>query len=51
MRSPDYGPPAAVFVSTTPAELIQTTGAPQYSPIPKTQLAYATNTQAMSFAT
>ena len=36
--------PSAVFVSTTPAELIQTTGAPQYSPIAKTQLAYVTNT-------
>lgn len=37
-------PPSAVFVSATPAELIQTTGPPRFAPIPKTQLAYVTNT-------
>jgi hypothetical protein len=42
-------PPSAVFVSTVPAELIQTTGAPQYSPIPKTELAYVTNTSSDVF--
>lgn len=36
--------PAAVLVRTHPAELIQTTGAPQYAVIPKTDLAYVTNT-------
>jgi hypothetical protein len=42
-------PPSKVFVSTTPAELIQTTGAPQFAPIPKTQLAYVTNTSSNVF--
>jgi len=37
-------PPAVVYVSTVPAELIETTGDPRYSPIPKTQLSYVTNT-------
>jgi hypothetical protein len=37
-------PPAKVFVSTVPAELIETKGEPQYSPIPRTQLVYVTNT-------
>lgn len=46
---PPVGPPAAVFVSTTPAELIQTTGPPQYSPIDKTNLAYITNTSSNVF--
>jgi hypothetical protein len=46
---PPVGAPAAVFVSTTPAELIQTTGAPQYSPIAKTDLAYVTNTSSNVF--
>ena len=46
---PPVGPPSAVFVSTTPAELIQTTGAPQYSPIAKTELAYVTNTSSNVF--
>jgi hypothetical protein len=41
--------PSAVFVSTTPAELIQTTGAPQYAPIPKTELAYVSNTSSDVF--
>jgi hypothetical protein len=46
---PPIGPPAAVFVSTTPAELIQTTGAPQYSPIAKTGLTYVSNTSSNVF--
>ena len=37
-------PPAVVYVSTTPAELIVTQGDPQFSPISGTQLLYATNT-------
>ncbi len=32
-----------VFVSTTPSELVQTDGPPQYSPIERTQLLYVTN--------
>ncbi len=41
---PSDGPPRKVYVTTTPAELLQTEGAPQYSPIPRTELVYATNT-------
>ncbi len=41
---PSDGRPPQVYVSTTPAELLQTQGAPQFSPIPKTELVYATNT-------
>ena len=37
-------PPAAVFVSTVPAELIETKGEPQYTAIPKTQITYVSNT-------
>jgi len=37
-------PPARVYVSTSPAELIEIKGEPQYSPIPQTQLVYVTNT-------
>jgi hypothetical protein len=33
----------AVFVSTTPTELLQTDGPPQYAPIEGTQLLYVTN--------
>ena len=50
-HSKDPGPPPmggalpAVFVSTTPAELLVTQGAPQLSPIPKTKLLYVTNTE------
>jgi len=36
--------PPAVYVSTTPAELIVTRGNPSYAPIPKTDLLYVTNT-------
>ena len=37
--------PAAlsVFISTTPTELLQTDGPPQYAPIERTQLLYVTN--------
>jgi len=50
-HSKDAGPPPlsqsvpSVFVSTTPAELLVTRGAPQMSPIPKTRLLYVTNTE------
>jgi hypothetical protein len=33
----------AVIVSTTPAELVETEGPPQYTPIERTQLLYVTN--------
>jgi hypothetical protein len=33
-----------IFVSTTPTELVQTEGPPQYSPVSGTQLLYVTNT-------
>ncbi|MGH8678966.1 MAG: carbohydrate-binding family V/XII, partial [Burkholderiales bacterium] len=33
----------AVYVSTTPAELLQTDGAPEYAPIENTRLLYVTN--------
>src|SRR5580658_1690749 len=42
---PMTGVPPAVYVSTTPAELLVTRGAPQMSPIPKTKLLYVTNTE------
>ncbi len=35
--------PLSVFVSTAPAELLQTDGPPQYAPIERTQLLYVTN--------
>jgi hypothetical protein len=38
-----------VYISTTPAKLIQTKGDPQYSPIPKTQLVWVTNTDSDVF--
>ena len=50
-HSKDAGPPPvsgavpAVFMSTTPAELLVTQGAPQLSPIPRTKLLYVTNTE------
>ena len=50
-HSKDPGPPPAsatvpaVFVSTAPAELLVTRGAPQFSPIPKTKLLNITNTE------
>lgn len=34
----------AIYVSTTPAELLQTDGPPQYSPVENTRLLYVTNT-------
>ncbi|MGA2052485.1 MAG: hypothetical protein ABSH19_04155 [Opitutales bacterium] len=34
-----------VYVSTTPAELIQTNGPPNFAPIPNTQILYAQNTE------
>ncbi len=46
---PPIGAPAAVYVSTTPAELVQIVGKPQYSPIPKTELAYVVNTSSDLF--
>ena len=38
-----HGRVPVVFVSTGPAELVQTDGPPQYSPIARTQLLYVTN--------
>ena len=38
-----------VYVRTTPAELIETSGPPQYESIPGTDLAYATNTHSDIF--
>lgn len=37
------GNPPAVYVSTTPAELLITRGDPQYAPIPETSLLFVTN--------
>ena len=37
--------PPAVYVTTVPADLIQTGGRPQFSPIPNTELTYVTNSQ------
>jgi hypothetical protein len=34
----------AIYVSTTPTELLQTDGPPQYSPVENTRLLYVTNT-------
>lgn len=39
------GPPPTVYVSTQPAELIQTQGPPQYTPVANANLVYATNTE------
>jgi hypothetical protein len=44
------GAPLAVYISTGPAELLQTQGPPQFAPIPKTQLLYVTNTGSDIFA-
>ncbi len=41
--TPSTSPPAAILVSTEPAELIQTTGEAQYANIPETALLYVTN--------
>jgi hypothetical protein len=46
---PPIGAPAAVYVSTTPAELVQIVGRPQYAPIPKTGLTYVSNTSSDLF--
>jgi hypothetical protein len=42
-------PPSVVYVSTVPAELIETNGPPTWSPITGTELLYATNTKAHLF--
>jgi hypothetical protein len=39
----DEGEAPIVFVSTTPAELLQTQGQPQYDPLPGTSLMYVSN--------
>lgn len=39
------GGPAAILISTTPAELIQSTGTPQFSNITGTDLLYISNTE------
>jgi len=41
--APRVPPGAAVYVSTTPAELLQTRGQPQFSPLAETHLTYVTN--------
>ncbi len=46
---PPSAAPAAVYVSTTPAELVQLTGKPQFTPIPRTELAYVSNTSSDLF--
>ena len=38
-----------LFVSTTPAELIQTNGVPNFLPIPNTQILYCSNTESQLF--
>ena len=43
--TPMSGAPPTVLVSTKPAELLVTQGAPQLSPIPQTRLLYVTNTE------
>jgi len=43
------GAPAAVYVSTVPAELLQTTGEPRFSPIFGTKLSFVTNTESDIF--
>jgi hypothetical protein len=43
--APMGGALPAVFVGTTPAELLVTQGVPQLSPIPKTKLLYVINTE------
>jgi hypothetical protein len=43
------GPPPAIYVSSVPTELIETTGPPTWSPITGTELLYATNTKAHMF--
>jgi len=39
------GNPPAVYVSTTPAELLVTRGEPAYAPLPQTSLLFVTNTE------
>jgi hypothetical protein len=48
---PDHAPKTlpTVYVSTTPAELIQFTGDPEYTPVTGTNLLYATNTDSAVF--
>jgi hypothetical protein len=41
----DSGPVPDIYVSTAPAELLQTQGEPQVEAIPNTQLVYVSNTQ------
>jgi hypothetical protein len=41
--------PPTVYVSTKPAELIQTAGEPEYTPVAGTKLLYATNTDSALF--
>jgi hypothetical protein len=46
---PPAGPVPTIFVSTKPAEIIVTAGAPQFVPIPGTALQYVKNTDADLF--
>jgi hypothetical protein len=47
--APGQPPPSAIYVSSVPSELIETAGAPTWSPVPGTELLYATNTKAHLF--
>lgn len=49
MPSVGSGGAPDVFVSTTPAELVTFSGAPQYAPVSGTELVYAANTTANVF--
>ena len=44
IASPSAGPPPAILVSTVPAAIIVTEGAPAFAPIPPTRLSYVSNT-------
>ena len=53
LEAPGAAPPSSaaptIYVSTVPAELIETNGPPSWSPISGTELLYATNTSAHMF--
>jgi hypothetical protein len=48
-KDPNAPPEANVYVSTVPAELIQTTGAPNLLAVPNTDLLYVANTSSAIF--
>ena len=47
--APASDPPPQIFVRTKPAELIMTSGLPDYRPISRTDLVYAANTDSQLF--